>query len=90
MISTDLLDADEEPQDRKKQGSTSEGLGPGHSLSGSTAIVLENSRNILQCTSRSRVPSPHVAEHGAHSPVMKLYTDSITNKLIGYHSHFQN
>ncbi len=55
-----------------KQGSVSAGLVPGHSLSGSLAIVLENSRKILQWTSRSRVPSPQVTEHGLHSPAMKL------------------
>lgn len=46
-----------------KQGSVSIGLGPGHSLSGNVAIVLENSRKILQCTSRSLVPSPQLTEH---------------------------
>ena len=56
-----------------KQGSTSTGFIPGHSLSGNLAIVLENSRKILQLTSRSRVPSPHVTEHGLQSPEMKLF-----------------
>lgn len=59
-------------QGRMKQGSTSVGLTPGHSLSGRLAIVLENSRNILQWTWRWRVPSPQVTEHELHSPAMKL------------------
>lgn len=56
-----------------KQGSISAGLSPGHSLSGNLAIVFENSRKILQLTSRSRVPSPQVTEHGLQSPAMKLF-----------------
>ena len=69
MAVVDLL---EKLQGRMKQGSASAGLTPGHSRSGRSAMVRENSRKILQCTARRRTPSPHDTEHGLQSPAMKL------------------
>lgn len=52
--------------------SESTGFGPLHWKSGKLAIVLLNSRKILQRTSRRRIPSPHVTEHGDHASAMNL------------------
>lgn len=46
-----------------------------HSLSGSFAIVLENSRKILHSTARFWTPSPHVTLQDPQSPTMKLGSD---------------
>lgn len=55
-----------------KHESVSLGFGPGHSLSGRLAIVLVNSRKILQLTSRFRKPSPHSTLHGPHCSATNL------------------
>ena len=56
----------------EKQISVKGGLGPGHSWSGNTATVLENSKKILHSTFRSRIPSPHGELQSPHSSTIKL------------------
>lgn len=57
--------------------SVSAGFGPEHCLSGSFAIVLENSRNILQCTSLFLMPSPHVTLQGLQSSAINLKNERV-------------
>ena len=74
----------------EKQISVVGGLGPGHSWSGSTATVLENSRKILHWTWRSLMPSPQGELHGPHSSTMKLQEEKTSEMSIKNPLHFLN